>query len=76
MHKRKNWLHSGDEKAGPKIAAILSVLASCERLGIEAREYLMAVRPKLGGTSTAEVKCLTPQAWNQARQQSTLPPYY
>jgi hypothetical protein len=36
---RKNWLHIGDEKAGPKIAAILSVLATCQRLGIEAREY-------------------------------------
>lgn len=73
---RKNWLHIGDEKAGPKIAAILSVLATCERLDIEAREYLMAVLPKLGGTSTAEVKLLTPQAWNQARQQSALPPSY
>ena len=30
---RKNWLHIGDEKAGPKIAAILSVLATCQRLG-------------------------------------------
>ena len=67
---RKNWLHIGDEKAGPKIAAILSVLATCERLGIEAREYLLAVLPKLGGTSTAAVKHLTPQAWHRARQQS------
>jgi hypothetical protein len=26
---RKNWLHIGDGKAGPKIASILSVLATC-----------------------------------------------
>jgi transposase len=71
---RKNWLHIGDEKAGPKIAAILSVLATCERLGIEAREYLMAVLPKLGGTNTAEVKHLTPQAWQRARQHATPAP--
>ena len=64
---RKNWLHIGDEKAGPKIAAILSVLATCERLGIGAREYLLAVLPKLGGTSTAEVQHLTPHAWHRAR---------
>lgn len=70
---RKNWLHIGDEKAGPKIAAILSVLATCERLGIEAREYLIDVLPKLGGTSTAEVKHLTPQAWHRARQQAAAP---
>jgi transposase len=66
---RKNWLHIGDEKAGPKIAAILSVLATCQRLGIPAREYLLAVLPKLGTTRTAEVKHLTPQAWQRARQQ-------
>ena len=28
---RKNWLHIGDEKAGPKIAAIMSVLATCRK---------------------------------------------
>ena len=48
---RKNWLHIGDEKAGPKIAAILSVLATCRRLGIHPRDYLLAVLPKLGRTS-------------------------
>ena len=60
---RKNWLHIGDEKAGPKIAAILSVLATCERLGIDAREYLADVLPRLGQTSTGQVASLTPQAW-------------
>lgn len=66
---RKNWLHIGDKQAGPKIAAILSVLATCERLGIEAREYLLDVLPKLSGGTTGEVVALTPQAWHRARQQ-------
>ena len=65
---RKNWLHIGDEKAGPKIAAIMSVLATCRRLGIHARDYLLAVLPKLGRTSTGDVKHLTPLAWHRARQ--------
>ena len=56
---RKNWLHIGDEKAGPKIAAIMSVLATCRRLGIHPRDYLMAVLPKLGRSSTGDVKHLT-----------------
>ena len=68
---RKNWLHIGAEKAGPKIAAMLSLLATCQRLGISAREYLLAVLPKLGATSTAEVKRLTPQAWLRSRQTAT-----
>ena len=65
---RKNWLHIGDEKAGPKIAAILSVLATCRRLGIHPRDYLLAVLPKLGRTNTGDVKHLTPLAWHRARQ--------
>lgn len=64
---RKNWLHIGDEKAGPKIAAILSVLATCERLGIDVREYLTDVLPRLSQTTTNQVSSLTPQAWQRAR---------
>jgi transposase len=65
---RKNWLHIGDEKAGPKIAAILSVLATCERLGIDAREYLTDVLPRLARATTSQVPSLTPQVWQRDRQ--------
>lgn len=37
---RKNWLHVGSVKSGPKVAAILSIVESCRRLGIPAKEYL------------------------------------
>ena len=30
---RKNWLHVGSAQSGPKVAAILSVVESCRRLG-------------------------------------------
>ena len=32
--KRKNWLPVGSVQAGPKVAAILSVVESCLRLGV------------------------------------------
>ena len=70
---RKNWLHIGDEKAGPKIAAILSVLATCARVGIETREYLWDVLPRLGQATTGEVKRLTPQAWHRTRASAESP---
>ena len=35
---RKNWLHVGSAKAGSKVAAILSVVESCKRLGIPVKE--------------------------------------
>lgn len=65
---RKNWLHVGSAQAGPKVAAILSVIESCRRLGVPVKEYLMEVLPGPGRRSTAEVARLTPTRWAQARQ--------
>ncbi|PYX53824.1 MAG: hypothetical protein DMG76_24065 [Acidobacteria bacterium] len=44
---RKNWIHVGSPQAGPKIAAILSVVESCRRLKLSVRDYLAAVLPGL-----------------------------
>jgi hypothetical protein len=37
---RRNWHHLGSKEAGPKIAAIFSVVESCRRLKIPIRLYL------------------------------------
>ena len=42
---RKNWIHIGSPQAGPKVAAILSVVESCRRLKLPVRDYLAAVLP-------------------------------
>jgi len=47
---RKNWIHIGSQQAGPKIAAILSVVETCRRINIPVREYLAAVLPGLAET--------------------------
>ena len=44
---RKNWIHLGSQEAGPKVAAILSVVESCRRLNIPIRDYLTDVLPGL-----------------------------
>ncbi len=59
------------EQSAGEVAAILSVLATCRRLNIPAREYLLDVLPRLGRTSTSEVAQLTPQAWLHARRPTT-----
>jgi|CZKR01.1.fsa_nt_gi hypothetical protein len=41
---RKNWLHIGSPQAGPKVAAILSVVETCRRLKVPVREYLKGVQ--------------------------------
>jgi transposase len=65
---RKNWLHFGSKEAGPNIAAILSVIETCHRLKISAREYLLEVLPRLANETTSQVPSLTPIAWAAARR--------
>jgi transposase len=64
---RKNWLHVGSPEAGPKIAAIASIMETCRRLDINVREYLLDVLPKLGEWPINRVAELTPTAWKAAR---------
>jgi transposase len=60
---RKNWLHVGSAKAGPKVAAILSIVESCRRLGIPVKEYLLAVLPGMSQKKHSELAQLTPARW-------------
>jgi transposase len=60
---RKNWIHIGSPQAGPKVAAILSVVETSRRLNIRARDYLSAVLPGLADVSIQKLAELTPNAW-------------
>jgi transposase len=64
---RKNWLHIGSPEAGPKIAAIASIVETCRRLDINLRAYLGDVLPKLGQWPVNRVGELTPTAWKAAQ---------
>ncbi len=60
---RKNWLHLGSKEAGPKIAAIFSVVESCRRLNIPIRKYLADVLAGLADRSIQSLAELTPTAY-------------
>jgi transposase len=64
---RKNWLHVGSAQAGPKVAAILSVVESCRRLGVPVQDYLSNVLPGLNRRTLSEVANLTPARWSLRR---------
>jgi transposase len=64
---RKNWLHVGSAHSGPKVAAILSVIESCRRLGVPVKEYLLSVLPGMARRKLSEVVSLTPARWSAAR---------
>jgi transposase len=59
---RKNWIHVGSPQAGPKIAAILSIVESCRRLKFPVRDYLAAVLPGLASVPIRRLPELTPAA--------------
>lgn len=63
---RKNWLHIGSQEAGPKIAAILSVMETCKRLQINLRKYLGDVLPQLPSWPINDVAALSPLNWKSS----------
>jgi hypothetical protein len=60
---RKNWLHIGSPQAGPKVAAILSVVESCRRLKLPVPNYLASILPGLADLPIRCLPDLTPAVW-------------
>jgi transposase len=74
---RKNWLHIGAPGAAPSVAAIISVVESCKRMGINVRSYLSEVLPRLAAAHPDQVAALaatlTPAKWLTARSPAVVP---
>lgn len=60
---RKNWIHLGSQQAGPRIAAILSIVESCRRLKLPLRDYLADVLPGLADWPVLRINERTPSVW-------------
>jgi transposase len=60
---RKYWIHIGSPLAGPKVAAILSVVESCHRLQVPVRDYFSTILPGLADIPIRCLPDLTPAAW-------------
>ena len=67
---RSNWIHIGSPLAGPRIAAILSVIESCRRLRVPVREYLAAILPGLADRPIQNLAGLIPTAWAATKAQA------
>ena len=65
---RRDRVHVGSIDAGPRVAAILSVVETCRRLGVPVREYLANVLSGLADRKASELADLTPMAWKLHRQ--------
>src|ERR1700724_3282586 len=60
---RRNWIHIGSKEAGPRGAAIISVVETCRRLKIPVRDYLGSVLPGLCDFPLGRIAELTPATW-------------
>ena len=60
---RGNWIHIGSAMAGPRVAAIISVIESCRRLKIPVRNYLAEILPGLANAPLQRIAEITPAAW-------------
>ncbi len=60
---RKNWIHIGSPQAGPKVAAILSVVESCPKLKLPVRDSLATVLPGFADLPIHRLPDLTPDVW-------------
>lgn len=61
---RKNWLFIGHPKAGDRATIIYSILISCQRLGVDPRQYLSTVfEQPLGNLTKEQLTQLTPRAF-------------
>lgn len=65
---RKNFLFAGSDAGGHRAAIAYTVLSCCRLAGVDPREYLAEVLPKLArGVSMAEAINLLPASWRDQR---------
>ncbi len=69
---KKNWLFIGDPNAGYRTAVLYTLIANCQREGINAQAYLTDLFTRLPTVPNRTVHQLTPKAWaaeERARRQ-------
>jgi len=60
---RKNWLFAGNDAAAENHARLWSLIASCERHGVDPQRYLTSVLAKIGTTPREELGQFLPDVW-------------
>jgi transposase len=68
---RKNWLFAGHDAAAENHARLWSLIASCERHGLDPQRYLTSVLAKIGTTPAEELAQFLPDVWK--REDAALP---
>jgi hypothetical protein len=70
---RRNRIHIGSKEGGSRVAAIVSIVATCRRLNIRIRDYLISILPGLADRPISQTAELTPAAWAKRNTSTTVP---
>jgi hypothetical protein len=62
---RKNWLFAGNDAAAENHARLWSLIASCQRHGVDPQRYLTSVLAKISQTPAEELDQFLPDVWNR-----------
>lgn len=65
---KKNWLFFGDAHAGDRSAILYTLVASCQRNGIDPYSYFRDVLTRLPYMTNWQIKDVTPRAWARAQR--------
>lgn len=65
---RKNWLFAGNDAAAENHARLWSLIASCERAGLDPQRYLTSVLAKIRTTPGEELDLFLPDVWKAEDQ--------
>jgi len=59
----KNWMFAGSEKGGHAAACMYKMIESAKACGLNPREYLEDVLPRIPSTLKLDINMLLPQNW-------------
>jgi len=65
---KKNWLFIGHPAAGRTTAILYTIIENCRLVGIDPREYLEDVLPRIASHPPERVAELLPRQWKAARE--------
>lgn len=66
---RANWTFAGSDEGGRWAAILYSLVATCQRHGVEPWSYMADVLERVSTHPASRIEELFPDRWNQARQQ-------
>ena len=70
---KKNWLFIGQAEAGDRAAILYTIVECCRRRGLDPYAYMRDILTRLPNATNWQIEELTPQAWANEHQLTSIP---